>query len=143
MSERSIGQVDRLPVGLVKRVGRWALVSWLAATLGLLAVDGGAAASLALGGAVSLGSFGFHGLVVSVLLRPGVSRLARVGLWLVWLAKWPVLGVGLWVALQSSWMSLLWLCLGLGVVPAVTTALVVKSLAAEKWSGKLTGGAKW
>jgi len=138
-----MGQVDRLPVGLAGRVGRWALASWLAATLGMLAVDRGAAASLALGGAVSLGSFGFHGLVVKVLLRPGVSRLARVGLWLVWLLKWPVLGVGLWVALQSSWMSLLWLCLGLGVVPAVTTALVVKSLAAEGWPGKLAGGAKW
>lgn len=143
MSKRLLGQVDRLPVGLVERVGRWALVSWLAATLGMLAVDRGAAASLALGGAVSLGSFGFHALVVKVLLRPGVSRLARVGLWLVWLLKWPALGVVLWVALQSSWMSLPWLCLGLGVVPAVTTALVVKSLAAGGWSGKLAGGAKW
>ena len=35
VSEKSIGQVDRLPVGLVARVGRWALVSWLALTVRL------------------------------------------------------------------------------------------------------------
>ena len=143
MSKTWLGQVDRLSVGLVERVGRWALISWLAATLGMLAVDWGAAASVALGGAVSLGSFGFHGLVVKVLLRPGVSRRARVGLWLGWLLKWPALAWGLWVALQSSWMNLPWLCLGLGVVPAVTTALVAKSLAVEGWPGKSVGGAKW
>jgi len=143
VSERSIGQVDRLPVGLVERVGRWALASWLAATLGMLAVDRGAAASMAVGGAVSLGAFGFHWLVLKVLLRPGVSRLGRVGLWLVWLVKWPALGMVLWVAVKSSWMSLPWLCLGVGLVPAVTTALVVKTLAAERWPGKLAGGVKW
>jgi len=61
-------------------------------------------------------------------------------LWAVWLLKWPALGVLLYLAVTRHWVAVPWLCGGIGVVPAVTTALVVRALVVDRWRRAATGG---
>jgi hypothetical protein len=43
----------------------------------------------------------------------------------VWLVKWPALGALLYLSLTQWQVSALWLCVGVGLVPGITTVIVL------------------
>jgi hypothetical protein len=120
--------VDRLPVRLLERVVRWSALALASAVLGAAFVSSRAAVGLALGGAISLGSLALHWALVAAWVRPLRRRRAKVGFWAVWLVKWPLIGVALFLALKGGWVAPGWLCAGVGVVPAMATGLALKAL---------------
>ena len=127
------GEIDRLHIGLAERVGRWSLVAWVLATAGMVAVDARAAAGFALGGGVSLGLFTLHRALASMWMRPPRRRAARAWPWAVWLVKYPAVGTLLYVALMAEWVTPGWVCVGVGLVPAVATALALRALAVDRY----------
>lgn len=140
MSGEARGEVDRLPIGLMQRVERWSLTVLALAVAAAFAVDREAAAGIALGGVVSLGLFGLHRALVRSWLEPSWrGRRARVWFWSVWFLKWPALGVLLYVSLSRGWVAPLWLCVGVGLVPGVTTALALRALVIDGWRGGAAG----
>ncbi len=134
MSEGIRGEVDRLHIGLAEKVERWSVLVLALAVAGALAVDRGAAAGIALGGGVSLGLFGLHRALVRSWLEPTRRRRrARICFWAVWFLKWPALGLLLYASISRAWVTPLWLCVGVGLVPGVTTALAARALLIDGW----------
>jgi hypothetical protein len=140
---RSNGEVDRVHIVLLDRVGYWSFAVWALTTLGMIGIDHRAAAGVGLGGALSLGLLGLHAALLKAWMRSLRRRVVRIGLWAIWLVKWPALGGLLYWALSGGWVTPLWLCVGVGLVPAVTTGLVVWSLVADGWRNRSWAGAKW
>jgi hypothetical protein len=123
------GEVDRLHIGLAGKVERWSVLVLALAVAGALAVDRGAAAGIALGGGVSLGLFGLHRALVRSWLEPTPRRRrARIWFWSVWFVKWPALGLLVYGSVSRAWVTPLWLCVGVALVPGVTTALALRAL---------------
>jgi len=120
--------------GIVELVVRRALIVWGAGTLCLLAVGRGAALGMALGGAMSIGVLLLYRALVKAWVRPERWRKGRFVLVGVWLVKWPALGALLYFALTQWQVSALWLCVGVGLVPGITTAIVLWALVKSKGS---------
>ncbi|UCC68457.1 MAG: hypothetical protein JSV79_00540 [Armatimonadota bacterium] len=116
------------PGGIVELVVRRALIVWAAGTLCLLAVGWGAALGLALGGAMSIGILLLYRALVKAWVRPNRWRKGRFVLAGIWLVKWPALGALLYFALTQWRVSALWLCVGVGLVPGITTAIALWAL---------------
>ncbi len=123
------------PVGMVELVARRALIVWAAGTLCLLAVGRGAALGMALGGAMSIGILLLYRGLVRAWVRPDRWRKGRFVLAGVWLVKWPALGALLYFALTQWRVSALWLCVGVGLVPGITTAIALWALLRSKGGG--------
>lgn len=140
MERRPLSEVDRLPLGLLERVRRWALILLLPCVGALALLDRRAAAGVALGGAISLGSLALHEALLNLLMRPFRWRRVRNGFWLLWLIKWPLLGVALYLALSRGWVTPGWLCLGVGLVPLVATGLAAKAVLLDGWRSRTTAG---
>ena len=137
-----MGEVDRFHIGLVERVGRWSALALAIACSLLLALNPRAAASAALGGGLSLGILAFHRGLANRWRRPRRRRAAKVLFWVIWLLKWPALGVVLCAALSRGWVTPGWLCAGVGLIPAVTTLMALKALMADGWRRTDAVGAK-
>lgn len=143
MREELEGAIDELHVGLVERVARGALIAWVVLMAAGLAAGWRAAAGAGLGGSVSYGFLALHRALARRWLQRAGERQARSWLWGVWVAKWPVLVVVLFLALKEDWVAPLWLCAGVGLVPGVTTALVAWSLVRDGWRRRGAAGGKW
>jgi len=127
--------VRRTPGGIVELVVRRALIVWAAGTLCLLAVGRGAALGMAIGGALSIGVLLLYGALVKAWVRPDRWRKGRLVLVGIWLVKWPALGALLYFALTQWRVSALWLCVGVGLAPGITTAIVLWALVRSKDGG--------
>jgi hypothetical protein len=112
----------------VELVARRALIVWAVGTLCLVPVGLGAASGLALGGGVSVGTLVLYRALVRAWARPDRWRRGRLVFAGVWLVKWPAVGALLYFALKDWQVSPLWLCAGIGLVPAVATAVAVWTL---------------
>ena len=117
----------------VAKVGWWSLAVWVAAVLGALLLSAPAAGGVALGGGITLGFLALHLSLVGFWARPRPHWSARVYLWVLWLAKWPLIGTALWLCLRSGWVSPVWVCAGAAVVPVVATVM------AARWPSKRGG----
>ncbi|GEM_PF-1378363 len=131
MNGRNRGEVERFHIGVAGRVARWSLAAWAAAMLGAIAAGPRAAAGMALGGALSLGLFSLHRVLVATCVRPEHWRKWRVVFWSVWVLKWPAVGTLLYLVVKGGWVSPMWLCAGVALVPGVATALAVRALIAD------------
>jgi hypothetical protein len=127
--------VPGTPGGIVELVVRRAVIVWAAGTLCLLAVGRGAALGMALGGAMSIGILLLYRALVKAWVRPDRRRKGRLVLVGIWLAKWPALGALLYFALTQWRVSALWLCVGVGLVPGITTAIVLWGVVRSKGGG--------
>lgn len=139
MSAQGTGDLD---AGALPRVARWALALWAALLVVTLPCDRRAAAAIALGGAISLGSFQCYRVLVPAWVRRSRPRLARIGLPALSLAKWPVLWVMLSWAVGTQGLSAEWLCVGLGLIPAAVTALAISAVAVEVRHGRPMGAGR-
>ncbi len=142
MREELQGSIEGLHIGLVERVARGALVAWALLMAAALAAGWRAAAGVGLGGSVSYGFLALHRALAKRWLQGAGGRRGRSWLWGVWVAKWPLLAVVLFLALREDWVAPLWLCAGVGIVPAVTTGLVVWSVVRDGRSGRGAAGGK-
>lgn len=133
-------EVDRLPVNLLARVVRGTVLALGLAAVGAVPFGPRALGGLALGAAVGLGSLALHRALVEAWVRPLRWRRARVGFWLVWLAKYPVLGLILWVALGRGWAAPGWFCLGVSLLPGVATAIAVRAVVVDRWRARAMAG---
>jgi len=121
----------------VRAVAWWSLAVWLAAIVAALPAGAAAAGGIALGGGITLVSLALHLSLASQWGRPRQRRRsARIYLWFLWLAKWPLVGTALWYCLTRGMASPVWVCVGAAVVPAVATALALRS-----WPRGASGGA--
>jgi len=125
------GEIDKLQIGLAERVARWSVAVWAAAAGGTILLDTRAACGIALGGGLSLGLFSLHRALIGAWARPERWRRRRAAFWMIWAVKWPAVATLLYFAVRGGWVSVGWLCAGVGLVPAVTTALVVRALVAD------------
>jgi hypothetical protein len=138
MSAQGTGELD---ADVLPRLARWALVLWAALLAVTLPFDRRAAAAIALGGAISLGSFQCYRMLVPAWVRRDRPRLARIGLPALSLVKWPVLWVVLSWAVRTQGLSVEWLCVGLGLIPAAVTALAISTVAADARRQRRLAGA--
>lgn len=123
---------DHLEGGILARLARWALVWWAVLLAAALPFGRHASLAVALGGAISLGSFQCFCVLVPAWVRSRRRRLARMGLPAVSLVKWPLLWLVLSWAVRREALSPEWLCFGLGLVPAAVTAFAISAVAAER-----------
>ena len=105
----------------------------LAVCLAALTLGAKQALGAALGGVIGLLLLSLHRGLGSRMLQPGRKLIGLVGCWGLWAAKWPLLGVTLYLALRSDMVSPGWLCVGATVVPAVCVALALRAVAVEVW----------
>jgi hypothetical protein len=125
-------EIDCFHLGLLERVLRWTLIAAAFSTVATLAVSPGAAFGLAAGAATSVFFVCLHRRVFLSLLgrRSGGGRPIYS---LVWLAKWPILGVPLYYALKSGLIAGGWFCVGLTMVPAVAVVLALRAVGIDLW----------
>ena len=90
---------------------------------------------MAIGGALSIGVLLLYGALVKAWVRPDRWRKGRLVLVGIWLVKWPALGALLYFALTQWRVSALWLCVGVGLAPGITTAIVLWALVRSKDGG--------
>jgi len=112
-------------LGLVELVVRRALMVWALGMVCLLPISARAAAGVTVGGGISVGMVVLYRALVNTWVRPDRWRRGRFALLGVWLVKWPVVGALLYFAMKDWQVSPLWLCAGVGLVPAVVTAVAV------------------
>ena len=112
----------------MRAVAWWSFVVWLAGIGAALPAGAAPARGVALGGGITLASLALHLSLTSRWSRPRQRRRsARIYLWFLWLAKWPLVGTALWYCLTRGVASPAWVCVGAAVVPAVATALALRS----------------
>jgi hypothetical protein len=100
---------------------------WAAAIIAAAPAGAAAATGVALGGGITLASLALHlSLAAQWRRRLQPRRSARIYLWFLWLAKWPLVGTALWYCLTRGVASPVWVCVGAAVVPAVATALALR-----------------
>jgi hypothetical protein len=97
---------------------------------------------LALGGGIMLGMLSLYRWLAPLILAPGRTRRGYALFWGAWAGKWPVLGALLYFPLRAGWASPLGVGLGLAIVPAVITALVLRDLARESRGPSATSEGK-
>ena len=141
MSARGATEIDRLPDRFVERVAGWSFVAWILSTGPMWLLNQEAGAGIAIGGGVSVGSLVLYRAVVNTWVQPLRRRATRVALWMSALIKWPVIGVLFYVALKSGWVSPGWLCVGVGLVPAMAVTLVLRAVIADAWRARTAAGA--
>jgi len=132
------GGVSKTPIGLVSLVMWGALALWGLGTLALLPLDARAACGMAVGGGIGLGTLALYRALVKAWVRPDRWRRGRFVLAGIWLVKWPVLGALLYLALKEWRVSPVWVCVGVGLVPAVVTAVAVWAHVTPDWQQKAT-----
>jgi hypothetical protein len=137
-----MSEVDRFHLGLVERVSRWSALVLVVACATALALDARAAAGIGFGGGLSLGMLTFYRGLANRWTRSRRRRAAGAFFWVLWFLKWPALGALLYIVLSRGWVTPGWLCMGAGLVPAVTTGLALKALAADGWRRTDAVGAK-
>ncbi len=131
--------VDSFHLGLVARVTKWSALALLAACVLLLGVDPRAAAGLALGGGISLGVVLFYRTLLAKCIGGVHRRRVRMVLWAVWLLKWPALGALLYLVISRAWVPVGWMCVGIGLVPAVATAMALRAAVAGRMKPGVMG----
>ncbi len=124
-------------VDVVKLVVRRALMLWVLAMLGSLAVGIRAAGGVAFGGGISVGTLVLYRALVRSWVRPDRWRRGRIVLIGVWLVKWPAIAGLLYLATHYCGASPLWLCAGVGLVPAVVTAVAAWTALTPDWEQKI------
>ncbi len=133
-----MAKVRETRIGLVELVVRRALAVWVVGTLCALPFDLGAAVGLALGGGLGIGSVLLYRGLARAWLRPERRRRGKYVLALLWVVKWPVLGGLLYVGLRFGQASPVWVCVGVGLVPAVVAGVGVWTLLVPDWDRKAT-----
>lgn len=130
--------MSRTPIGLVSLV-MWGVLALLGlGTLALAPFDTHAAHGLAIGGGISFGTIALYRALVRAWVRPDRWRKGRIVLVAVWLVKWPALGALLYLALKEWRVSPVWVCVGVGLLPAVVTAIALWAHVTPDWQRKAT-----
>ncbi len=129
-------EVDRIHIGLVKRVGIGAAVTLVAAVLLAASVSLPLAVGVALGGGFMLLLYGVYRVLAPVMLSAPARRRSRVLFWAVWALKWPLLAGLLYFSFRSGLASPLGVALGAGLLPAVAVLLVLRALLHDAWHGR-------
>ena len=134
-----MGEVDRIHIGLIRKVGLGALVVYLTAVPAVAVFNRPLAVGIALGGGFVLGLMGLYRALAPAMFAAPEARRSRVIFWIAWLLKWPVMGAVLFFAFRSRLAAPMGVGLGAGIVPAVAVALVFRALLVDLW-GKWRGG---
>lgn len=112
---------------------RWTLALWALGTLILLPVDMGAALGVAIGGGLSVGVLALYNSLVRAWVRPDRWRKGRYLFVAIWLVKWPAIGALLYFGMKHWQASPAWVCVGVGLVPAVVTAIAAWMALRPEW----------
>ena len=88
-------EVERIHIGLVRKVGLGALAASAGAVLIAARFDLRFAVGVALGGGLILLLYGVYCVVMPVLLSARAPRRPRAIFWLIWALKWPIMGAAL------------------------------------------------
>ncbi|MFB3882069.1 MAG: hypothetical protein ACE149_12450 [Armatimonadota bacterium] len=121
--------VDQFHIGLVERLLRGTLVAAAVCAAAALWVGPSASLGVAAGAAASLLLISVYRPLSAVAARR--RRLGLLALWAIWAAKWPVLGVPVYFGLKSGLIAGSWLCLGVGLLPAVAVLLALQAVATD------------
>jgi hypothetical protein len=135
--DRSLGDNG---LSFVRRIGTASALLWVVAILGALPHATGAAAGLAIGGALTLGFFALHLALARRWLRQSRPS-GRLYLWALWLVKWPAVGAVLYLAITSGLADPLWLCVGAAIIPLTTTIFALPLMIANLAGREAAGGA--
>ncbi len=127
--------MDRLPAGLIGRMGAWGFVVLVLATLVASLVERKLAVGVAIGGAVTLAMFGLHRALAPAMLASPRRRWLRVIFWAIWAVKWPLVGALLYLIFKHGIASPIGVALGVGILPAIATVLALRALLADIWRG--------
>jgi len=120
-------------VVVVDLVLRWTLALWVLGTLVLLPIDLPGGLGLAIGGGLSVSVLALYRSFVRAWVRPDRWRKGRYLLIAIWLVKWPAIGALLYFGMRHWGASPAWVCLGVGLVPAVVTAVAACMALRPKW----------
>ncbi len=136
------GKRAEVDLGLAAKAGWWSLAVWAAAVIGASLLGARAGVGVAVGGGIMIAFLGLHLALARLWGRPGRHWSARVYLWFLWVAKWPLIGTALWLCLKHGWASPVWVCVGVAIVPAVATVMGLMMLGAMGANEKVTEGAR-
>lgn len=115
-----VTQADRLLAGVLPRVVWLSIAAGAALTGTAFALDSRAGSGAALGSALGLASLSLHSALTRMWFTQ--QRRRRAWAWLLWGLKWPALMTLTWWAVCRGAIDPLWLCAGVGVVPAAIVA---------------------
>ncbi len=135
-------EMDSLHIGLARRVAIWAAGLWVSASLISALASRSLSLGLVVGGGAMLLMFEVYRWMASVILIPGRRRRSLALFWGVWLAKWPLVGGALYLALRGGAASPAGVALGFAIVPAVATAIVLRALVVESRCATARAGAE-
>jgi len=127
--------MDRLPTGLIGRMGAWGFVVLVLATLGAGLVERRLAVGVAIGGAVTLAMFGLHRALAPAMLASPGRRWLRTVFWAIWAVKWPLVGALLYIIFKRGLASPIGVALGVGILPAIATGFALRAFLADIWRG--------
>jgi hypothetical protein len=130
--------MDRLPAGLIGRLGAWSAALLLLAVLTAVFQDRALAVGIALGGALALALLGLHRALAPALLTSPRRRVVRAAFWTVWAVKWPLICALLYVVFRHHLASPAGIAIGVGILPAVATLLALRALLTDLWLGDHT-----
>jgi hypothetical protein len=111
-----VTQADRLLSGVLPRVVSLSIAAGVLLTGAAFALDTRAGSGAALGSALGLASLSLHSALTRMWFTQ--RRRRRAWAWLLWGLKWPALMTLTWWAVCRGAVDALWLCAGVGVVPA-------------------------
>lgn len=124
----------------VTRIGTASAALWAAAILAALRYGPGAAAGIAIGGALTLASFALHVVLARHWL--GQARPSgRLYLWALWLIKWPTVGALLYFPVTSGLAPSFWLCVGAAIIPTTAIIFALPALLLAVTRRQAAGGA--
>lgn len=120
--------MDRLPAGLIGRLGIWSAGVLVLAALTTVLQDRALAVGIAFGGTLTLALLGLHRALAPALLASPRRRVVRIAFWTVWALKWPLICALLYVIFRDRLASPAGVAIGVGILPAVATLLALRAL---------------
>lgn len=127
--------MEQLPTGtdsllnsLPGRVAGWAFAVGLGAMFAAAPMSPPIGYGVAVGAGLMVGLLEFYRRLAPVLVDARRPRRSRAVFWIVWIVKWPLLAIVLYLSLRHGWASPLGLGIGIGIVPMVATTFGLRAV---------------
>lgn len=127
-------------MGLVRRVTILSGILCLTGAVAAWVSNRPVGIGIAIGGGAMVCLLSVYRWLAQGLLRPGEQQRYRLLFWLVWTLKWPVVGGVFYLAYRSGAASAWGMIIGVSVVPAAATAVVLRALLAGAWQRRASAG---
>jgi len=131
---------DRLLAGVMPRVVWLSIAAGVLLTVAAFGLHGRAGSGAALGSVLGLASLSLHTALTRMWFTQ--RRRQRLWAWLLWGLKWPALMTLTWWAVCGGAVDPLWLCAGVGVVPAAIVAVACWALLSDGIGGGIGAAAR-